>query len=427
MVNVLLLIFSIFIYSYFSKYNLIYIFISILTTYYASHKIENKKNKFILIFTIILNSSILIFFKIYLYDNFFGLFPNKSILVPLGISYYTFQNISYLVDVYKGKIKSEKKFLNYCLYILYFPYLFIGPINRYEEIKQFLNNKRKITKENLINGIIRILWGLFKKLIIAERLFIIVNTIASNYEYSGAYTLFACLIYSILLYSDFSGGIDIVLGISKIFGIKLVENFDVPFLSQNLKEFWRRWHISLSNWLKDYIYIPLGGNKKGPIRNKINIIITFTISGLWHGVNYILWGFFHGLLLVFQGNKKTKFKLLNITLNYIIVSLLWIFFIYPKVNDSVQMFISIFTNNNYIEMLSNIRNFGLNLVNYIILLTSIIILFIFEINKNNIIDKIVNYSFNKKLILIFTLIIILLIFGIYGIGFNIDNFIYSNF
>ena len=172
---------------------------------------------------------------------------------------------------------------------MYIPHLFIGPIARYDEMKNELKSKRKISLNNLYNGGIRILWGLFKKLVIAGRISIIITTITGNSEiYNGWYALLAMFAYSIQLYSDFSGGIDIVIGVSKILEINLPENFNSPFLAENIKEFWRRWHITLSTWLKDYIYIPLGGNRCGKFRKSINVLITFIVSGLWHGVNYIL-------------------------------------------------------------------------------------------------------------------------------------------
>lgn len=427
MFNILLLIFSILIYASFGIENLIYILISVITTFYTGKKINHKKNKTLLIFTIILNLSIFIFFKFYQFNNFFGIYENISLFIPLGIAYYTLQSISYLIDVYRNKIEAEKNFLIYCIYMFYFPYLFIGPINRYGDIRDSIYNKKRFKKENLQNGIIRILWGLFKKLIIAGRISIIINNITLNYNYNGAYILLSCLLYSILLYSDFSGGTDMVLGVSKILGIELKENFNSPYLSQNLKEFWKRWHISLSSWLRDYIYIPLGGNRSGKFRNKLNIIITFTISGLWHGVNYILWGFIHGVMLIIENDRKTKFKFLNIIFNYIIISLSWIFFIYPIPKDSIQMFITIFINNNILEMFSNLLNLGLSFTNYIVLIISVIILFIYDYNKIKIINKIKNYSSSQKLFITCSLIIILIVFGVYGIGFNVDDFIYSKF
>ena len=311
---------------------------------------------------------------------------------------------------------------------MYFPYLFIGPITRYEDMKNELFKNKRIKPENIYNGTIRILWGLTKKIVIAGRVGILIGTIASDVDtYKGAYALLAMLLYSVQLYADFSGGIDIVIGGSKMLGINLKENFDSPYLSQSIKEFWRRWHIALSSWLKDYIYIPLGGNRCGKIRNKINIIITFVISGFWHGMNYLLWGLLHGLLVAYGKILKTKWKPLNIIITFLLVSILWSFFIWPDTLTSLQMIGSICTNFNYAQMFSNFLNLGLNLANIIVLIISAISLMIFDIKKEKIIKKIKNYKLEGKLAIIATLTIIVLVFGIYGIGFNVSEFIYSKF
>lgn len=427
LINGLILILSIAIYASFGIQNLIYILFSTLTTYFAAKSMNNKNKKLIFILTILTNASILIFFKLFSYGKTnLGAFNEISILAPLGISYYTLQVMSYLIDVYKEKYKPEKNFLNYMLYVIYIPYLFIGPINRYDQIKETLFAKRKIQANNVLNGSIRILWGLFKKLVIAGRVSILINTITTE-EYQGAYALFAMLMYSIQLYSDFSGGIDIVIGVSNILGIKLKENFDSPYLSEDLKEFWRRWHISLSSWLRDYIYIPLGGNRKGKIRTKINLIVTFVVSGLWHGINYFLWGLLHGILVSCYSIFKTKWKIVNRIITYILVSLLWCFFIWTDTIQALKMLESIFTTFNYGDFINNLMQMGLNIQNMIILIISTMMLFIFDYKKTNIIEKIKNLSLNWKIIIIGLFILTILVFGIYGIGFNVSEFIYSKF
>ena len=468
LINILLLILSIGIYASFGISNLIYILFSTVTTYAAARIISNKRSiegctncninyadkenknaeiieevkgenyknnqnkkngKWILIITIAVNACILIAIKILLYGQAkLNWLSGIQIIAPLGISYYTLQVISYIVDVYKGKIEAEKNFFKYFLYVVYFPYLFIGPITRYENMKEELFKKEKIKLENIYNGVIRILWGLTKKFVIAGRVGILIGTISSDVSiYKGAYALLAMLLYSVQLYADFSGGIDIVIGGSKMLGINLKENFDSPYLSQSIKEFWRRWHIALSSWLRDYIYIPLGGNRCSKIRNKINVIITFVISGFWHGMNYLLWGLLHGLLVVYGKILKTKWKPINIIITFLLISILWSFFIWTDTLTSLQMIGSIFTNFNYVEMLSNFLNLGLNIANIVVLIISVIVLIIFDIKKEKIITKIKNYKIEGKLAIIGTLAIIVLVFGIYGIGFNVSEFIYSKF
>lgn len=415
--NIILLIISIAIYLSYGIPNVIYILFSMLTSFIAAKHVKN--NKKILAITVTINAGILIFVKFLPYTNL-------SIVAPLGVAYYTLQVISYLVDVYKGKYEYETNLIDYALYIMYIPHLFIGPIARYDEMKNELKSKRKISLNNLYNGGIRILWGLFKKLVIAGRISIIITTITGNSEiYNGWYALLAMFAYSIQLYSDFSGGIDIVIGVSKILEINLPENFNSPFLAENIKEFWRRWHITLSTWLKDYIYIPLGGNRCGKFRKSINVLITFIVSGLWHGVNYILWGIIHGIFVLFGDKYKTKHKWINITINFVIVSILWSFFIWNSNITAIEMIASIFTNFNLVEVCNNILNLGLAKADWVVLLISIIALIKFDGNKYK--EKVKNKTTEKKLIIICTLSLIILVFGIYGIGFNVTEFIYSKF
>ena len=421
--NILLLIFSIIVYASLGLQNLIFILFSALSSFYAA-KYMYKNKKVIFLFTVIINLIILVFFKVISYHDFTGL----RLIIPLGISYYSFQIIGYLIDVYNEKYKAEKNLYKYLLFVLYIPYLFTGPINRYDQLKHEFAKTRKITKDNLFNGLIRVFWGLFKVYVVAGHINIIISTIASNTSvYYGAYVLCALILYSFLLYCDFSGSIDIVIGFSKILNITLLENFDSPYLAENLKEFWHRWHISLSTWFRDYVYIPLGGSRCSKIRNKINILITFTLSGLWHGINYIFWGLLHGLILAITQNKKTKFKWLNIFINFTVVSLLWIFFIYSNSLESFKMLGSIFYSFNYGELFSNIFNLGLSKIDFIVMNISIVIVILFDIKKEFIRNKIYNYKIDKKLIIILTLLLLVLLFGIYGLDFVKNNFIYSGF
>ncbi len=424
--NIFILIFSILIYASFGIYNLIYILLSTLISFFSAKTLKKSKRKKLILIVIILNILLLLFFKLYIYNNFFGIFEKTSIIVPIGISYYTFQIISYLIDVYNEKIDAETNLFNFLLYALYLPYLFIGPISRYSQLGNQLKKKKKIKLENFIYGFMRILFGLFKKVIIAQRIIVIINYIVEN-NFTGSYVLLSCLLYSILIYCDFSGGIDIVLGVSNLFDIKLVENFDSPYLSENLKEFWKRWNITLSNFLKDYVYIPLGGNRVSKIRNNINILITFFVSGIWHGINYILWGLLNGIILIIENNKKSKNRILNIIFNYIIVSLLWIFFIYPNSIEALTKLSTIFYEFNYISLFKNLFIFGLEISDYLILIISIVIIMIFDIKKLRIKEEIKKMTTNKKIIIILILFLLVITFGRYGIGFNVNEFIYSKF
>ena len=416
-----LLIISICVYASLGIKSLLYIIISSVTTYIATLLFQkNKYKKLILILTLIINIGILVIIKSELI---------KNIIVPLGISYYTFQVVSYLIDVYRNKYKPEKNIAKYFVYTMYFPYLFIGPINRFDDISDSLfKEDKKINLSSMYNGILRIGWGFFKKLLIANRINVLIATITQNpSEYNGAFALFAMLLYSIQLYADFSGGIDIVIGFSKVLQINVKENFDTPYISQNIQEFWRRWHISLSSWFRDYVYIPLGGNRCSKLRHYFNTIIVFLLSGLWHGINYVLWGLLHAIFLILGKFITTKNKYLNITVTFLIVSFLWSFFIWPTTLESLQMIGSVFTTFNYSELFNNILNLGLNLANYIVLIISVILLIIYDLKREKINSKLKSLKTEHKLILFAGLVWVILIFGMYGIGFNASEFIYNKF
>ena len=416
-----LLIISVLVYSSLGVKSLVYIVISTITTYIAGLLFEkNKHKKLILVVTLVINLGILVVIKSELV---------KNIIVPLGVSYYTFQVVSYLIDVYRNKYKPERNIAKYFLYTMYFPYLFIGPINRYDDIsKTLFETDKKFNPQAAYNGILRIGWGFFKKLIISNRINVLISAITQNpSEYNGAFALFAMLLYSIQLYADFSGGIDIVLGFSKVLQINLKENFDNPYVSQNIQEFWRRWHISLSSWFRDYVYIPLGGNRCSKLRNYFNTLVVFLLSGLWHGVNYILWGLFHGIFLIIGKFIKVKNKYVNITVTFLVVSFLWSFFIWPTAIQALQMIGSVFTTFNYQELFSNILNLGLNLANYIVLIIAVILLITYDLKREKINSKIKNLSTERKVIIFAVLVWIVLVFGMYGIGFNASDFIYNKF
>lgn len=412
--NILLLIVSIVIYFSFGIIPFLFILFSTISTYIVG-KYVNKR-KWLLILSIIVNVLILGYFKFFI-DSFNPL----KLIVPMGISYYTLQVISYLVDVYKGKYKYEDNLLLFSLYLTYIPHLYIGPISRYEDIKSELLREKSFDLNRIYEGLQRVIWGLIKKLIIASRIGILISSVTSN-NMTGIIVLVCCLLYSIELYSDFSGGIDIVLGISKILDFKLVENFNSPYRAENMKEFWNLWHVSLSSWLRDYVYIPLGGNRKGKLRQKINVIITFLVSGLWHGINYIVWGLFNGILVILGNKYNTKNKWVNRAINYVIVSLLWIFFIYQDNLLGFKYLFSIFSSFK-LPLLS----LGLNIGDYIILVISILTLFIYDFNKDKILDRLKSLNVEVKTILLCLSIILVIVFGIYGIGFEVTDFIYSKF
>lgn len=347
-----------------------------------------------------------------------------SLLAPLGISYFILRILSYLVDVYRGKYPPTADFFRYALYVTWFPAIFLGPIERFD---RFEPPKAAFSWENFSTGAVRILWGLFKKLTIAARAGVIVGAIsAAPDKYRGAYALFAMVLYSLQLYADFSGGVDIVLGTSRILGVGLCENFDTPYCSQSIAEFWRRWHMSLGSFLRDYVYIPLGGSRKGKLRKVLNTIFTFLVSGLWHGVHYLLWGVLNGLLVCCGEKFKTPVKLVNQILTFLLISLLWSFFIWPDTGAALHMLGSL-TTLNYGSLFRNLLNLGLNLGEWVVLVMSTCILWVCDLHLPRLRQAYAGLTPAKRTALCCALGLTVLIFGMYGLGFEAGDFIYSRF
>ena len=303
---------------------------------------ENVRLKLFFLYTSVsLNLSFLLVFKYFNFFidniNYFGnlnLFQNFEFILPVGISFYTFQTMGYTIDVYMGKIKAEKNFLKFAAYVCYFPQLVAGPIERANSLMPQILNEKNINLNNLVNGARIMLLGFFKKMVIADNISKMVDPIFSAPHASSLEYLLATYLFAFQIYLDFSGYTDIAVGTSRIFGIKLRRNFRTPYFSLSIKEFWSRWHISLSTWFRDYVYIPLGGNHYNKSRVYINLLITFLISGFWHGANwtFLIWGLYNGLLLVFEkilnisehSSNKTKIIKLFCTFNLICIG--WIFF-----------------------------------------------------------------------------------------------------
>jgi len=282
------------------------------------------KRKFYLGISIGINLAILAFFK---YFNFFidsaegvlgslGANPEffrLDIILPVGISFYTFQTMSYSLDVYRGKIKSTEHFLDFALFVAYFPQLVAGPIERASHLLPLIIKPRTISLEQVKRGLVLILWGLFKKIAVADGVAESVNSIYnSSGQVSAVDIVFATLLFAVQIYCDFSAYSDIARGTSKLMGIELMRNFNLPYFSRSPSEFWQRWHISLSSWLRDYLYIPLGGNKGGGVKTYRNLMMTMLLGGLWHGAawNYVLWGAYQGAILsiyrFFSSTEKNK-------------------------------------------------------------------------------------------------------------------------
>lgn len=317
--NIVLLIFSLIFYAWGEPIYIVLMIFSSLVDYLNGlmlKKIEDKrKRKLILIESIIVNLSLLSIFKYsdFLIENINAIFHlninTPNLPLPIGISFFTFQTMSYTIDSYRRKIVPEKNFLNFMTYVSMFPQLIAGPIVRYEEISSELQ-KRKITLSNFSHGTIRFLDGLFKKVLIANVMGELFQSISSNYSsYPSSLLILGIIAYTLQIYFDFSGYSDMAIGIGKMLGFNYPENFNYPLISKSISEFWRRWHMSLSYFFRDYVYIPLGGNRKGVLITIRNILFVWFLTGLWHGDswNFIIWGLYFGIILILEKFVFQKF------------------------------------------------------------------------------------------------------------------------
>jgi D-alanyl-lipoteichoic acid acyltransferase DltB (MBOAT superfamily) len=270
--------------------------------------------------------------------------PFLNVLLPVGISFYTFQIVGYVIDVYKGNIRAEKNFYIYALFVSFFPQLVAGPIERAGNLLPQFHRVHRFDTSNLTKGLRLVLWGYFMKVVVSDRLSIYVESVYSNVpHHNGTSLLLATFFFAFQIYCDFGGYSNIAIGCAKIMGFDLMTNFRRPYLATSVVDFWRRWHISLSTWFKDYLYIPLGGNRCGKYRNYYNLLVTFIVSGIWHGANwtFIIWGALNGIFQViekmFAGTKKKSSKLIyltNILITFVLVSMTWVFFRANSVADS---------------------------------------------------------------------------------------------
>ena len=376
--------------------------------------------------------------------------PSFKILVPVGISYFTLQAIAYLVDVAKEKIAPETNFGKYLLFLSWFPAIVQGPISRYDQLMPQLLNKEKLSFERTRSSLLLILFGLVKKMVIADRLGIFVNTVFSQYaELRGVILYLGAVGYAIQLYTDFSGCVDICRGVSGLFGVELVHNFNRPYFSLSIKEFWGKWHMSLSGWLKDYIYIPLGGNRKGTLRKYFNILATFLVSGLWHGAgfNFFLWGAMHaGFQIIGQATEKLRAKIkgwigvekgslseriYQTVITFNLVTLAWIVFRAGGLMTGLRYIWRMVSQSAlWVLFDGSLFEFGLSQNYLIFLLIHICILFAVELcTKRQ--EDVVSGLTRQHLILRWSIYLLLifdvLLFGVYGSGYNMAGFMYGGF
>ena len=418
-------------YCYFSwkpVYGLL-IIVTTAVTYYAALFIENypsKKNR-IFYLSLIIILGLLFIFKYY---NLFSIstssllnglhipfrFPQFQLLLPLGISFFTFQTLGYLIDVYRGNARAEKNLGMLALFVSFFPTISSGPIERgWHLITQF-QKKQEFTYSQTVSGLKLFTWGLFKKLVIADNLGIVVSRVFDNLpDYKGLSLLIAMLFFSIQIFADFSGYTDMARGVARMLGFSLFENFKTPYLATSIRDFWRRWHISLSSWFRDYVYISLGGSRKGEIRTYINTILVFLLCGLWHGASwtFIIWGFAHGLMISAERmlgklfSKKIKVpNSISILYTFSVITALWVLFRAKNFADALYIFRYSFTGIKYfvsphywLATLSQL--FRTNVVEMFIALFCVIVIVVTEIISNQ--ESLSKIIIRQKKIIRFTI------------------------
>ncbi len=443
-----------------------YIFLILLSTiidYYAGIQMgkysDKNSRKPYLILSLFTNLSLLFAFKyfnffnestriIFNYFNIFYNVPSFNVLLPVGISFYTFQTLSYSIDVYRGNKKPEKHFGIFALYVAFFPQLVAGPIERSTRL---LPQLKKAVNFNFIRakeGLLLMLWGFFKKIVIADRLAVVVNTVYNNpTDYQGIPLIIASIFFAFQIYCDFSAYSDIAIGCSKIMGYDLMKNFNRPYFSKSISEFWRRWHISLGSWFRDYLYFPLGGNRVKKYHWYNNIMGVFLISGLWHGAswNFVIWGGLHGIyqLIVFELKpikkkifnflqiKKELFfvKIYQIIITFILVDFAWIFFRANTFNDAKYIILNLLSIDLNVFYDKSLFNLGLDEKDCYLSIILILFLIIVQILQRK--GPIIQRVSNKHIVVRWSVYLIgmfsIIIFGYYGTKYDASQFIYFQF
>lgn len=455
-----------------AKYALL-IFASTVVTYLSGLLIEKVKKKnldpcrrnqlkrLVVIGSFVINLGILFYFK---YFNFtielltgalepFNIqlnVPEFDIVLPVGISFYTFQALSYTVDVYREDIYAEKNFFRYALFVSFFPQLVAGPIERSKNLLKQLAEPKKFHFEKARDGFLLMIWGYFLKIVVADRVAIFVDTVYGDYwTYGGSYIAVATILFAVQIYCDFSGYSVIAMGAAEILGIDLMENFNAPYLSVSVADFWRNWHISLTSWFRDYLYIPLGGSKKGKIRTYLNKMIVFLASGLWHGANlsFVVWGGLNGLYQIageiLRPIRDKLIKILHLNresighravqglVTFILVDFAWIFFRADSFREAVEIIESLFSNMNpWVLMDGSLYTCGLDSKNFGVMILSILVLLFADIFKKRgvkIREVIAAQDYWCRCLVMIFAICFILVFGVWGSGYDAAGFIYFQF
>jgi len=420
--------------------------ITYITAIYIQKEGDDKNKKLYVAISFISNLAILVGFKYFnfinenvaILFNEFGLnwqISNLNILLPVGISFYTFQALSYTMDVYRGDIKATRNFGKYALFVSFFPQLVAGPIEKSANLLPQFDKIVKFNYERIKDGMVMVMWGLFKKLVIADRLAILVNTVYNSpKEYAGFELIIATCFFAVQILCDFSAYTDIAIGAAKILGFDLMKNFDRPYFSKSIPEFWRRWHISLGAWFKDYLYFPLGGSRVSKLLKYRNVMIVFLVSGLWHGAswNFLIWGFLHGIyqvidltispfvlkLIQFLKINRSSFgyKLWKVSLTFSLVAFAWIFFRANTLSDASYIVKNLFVFNPEVVLDKGIYQLGLKAREFDVAIFSIVVLLIANLmeRKFNLLNLLRKQHFVLRWAFYTIFVLYILFYGVYG-------------
>lgn len=419
------------------------------------------RKKWIVAVCVALNLGILFYFKYtqFAFDTLsraLSLFhvsynaPSFDILLPVGISFFTFQALSYTMDVYRDEIYAEKNFIRYALFVSFFPQLVAGPIERSKNLLRQLAIPKKFSFDSAREGLLLMLWGYFMKIVLADRIALFVDAVYQDYaQFGGCYIIVATILFAVQIYCDFAGYSTIAMGSAKILGIELMENFNAPYLSTSIADFWRNWHISLTSWFKDYLYIPLGGNRKGKLRGYLNRLIVFFLSGLWHGAafTYILWGLLNGLYqvigqilrpvreranrLLHLNPRSLGHRMLRVAITFVLVDFSWLFFRASNLSEAQHLLSSALSVRNiYVLFDGSLYNCGLDQSNFLLMLLGIALLFFADLCKRRgicIRKVILRQDYWFRWLFIAASVLALLVFGKWGPNFDKGAFIYFQF
>lgn len=422
------------------------------TSYLAGAALSRRRRGWVLVLCLLMDVVLLFLFK---YVNFaleltsevlggIGIgwsAPVLDIVLPVGISFYLFQAMGYVIDVWRGKVSAERNFLLYALFIAFFPQVVSGPIGRAEELLPQFRTAHPFDWDRFRRGLVRFLWGAFKKMVLADRLAVLVNTVFANPESFGAAQLAgAAVAFSFQIYCDFSSYTDMALGVADSMGFTLRENFDTPYFSRSIAEFWRRWHMSLSTWFRDYLYIPLGGSRRGTVRKYVNVLIVFGVSGLWHGaaMTFVVWGLLNGLYQVAGAVtaplRDRGYRLLRvredgplrhgvqILITFLLATVAWVFFKASSLSNAVAVLSGMFHRPLWVY-----QSMGLDRWELLAAAAGLLLLLAVDLLGCRF-DLLGSYLKRPRLIrwiILWVLLFSCLVFGSYGAGYDAQAFLYG--